>query len=69
VMPKLSGPELYEKIRDSFGDLKFILMSGYTARDVHSTASLDRDVPFLQKPWTSSELLVRVRETLDQPRQ
>ncbi len=67
VMPKLSGPDLYQEVRANIGDLKFILMSGYTARDVHSTVSLDRDLPFLQKPWTSSELLVRVRETLDRP--
>ena len=69
VMPKLSGPDLYEEIRDNIGDLKFIFMSGYTARDVHATTSLDWNIPFLQKPWTSSELLVRVRETLDRPQQ
>lgn len=66
VMPRMSGTELYEAARQRHPELKFLFMSGYTARDVRESTSLDTSVPFLHKPWTPTELLIRVREILDQ---
>ncbi|MFQ5705367.1 MAG: PAS domain S-box protein [Gemmatimonadales bacterium] len=67
VMPKMSGPDLFEAVRHDLGTLKFILMSGYTAVDVHASIVSGTSLPLLQKPWTPNELLMRVRETLDRP--
>ncbi len=44
-----------------------LFTSGYAARDVQERTMLDRDVPFLAKPWTIAELLRKVREVLDAP--
>ena len=66
VMPRMDGPEVFKAIRKEAGITKFMFMSGYEARDVRQSLALDPLTPFLQKPWTITELLVRVREVLDQ---
>ncbi|NIM52090.1 MAG: PAS domain S-box protein, partial [Gemmatimonadales bacterium] len=65
VMPKMSGPDLYTAISSESPAPKFVFTSGYGARDIRAGATLDATVPFLPKPWTLTELLVRVREALD----
>jgi CheY-like chemotaxis protein len=65
VMPKMSGTELHQAMQNMGLNKKFILMSGYSARDVRANIRLDTDVPFLQKPWTPNELLTLVRDVLD----
>jgi hypothetical protein len=41
----------------------FLFASGYSASD--RAAGLDPSVPLLNTPWTTSDLLGRVREILD----
>ena len=65
VMPRLGGHGLYQALRREQSDTKFIFMSGYAARDVRASIALDNSIPFLHKPWTVTELVVRVREVLD----
>jgi PAS domain S-box-containing protein len=65
VMPRLGGHGLYQALRREHSDTKFIFMSGYAARDVRASIALDNSIPFLHKPWTVTELVVRVREVLD----
>jgi PAS domain S-box-containing protein len=65
VMPKMSGTELHQAMQNLGLRKKFILMSGYSARDVRANVGLDDEVPFLQKPWTPNELLSLVRDVLD----
>ncbi len=65
VMPNLGGRELYRRIRESGSNVPFVFASGYTAKDVRETTRLDADVPFVHKPWTISDLLVRIRMALD----
>jgi CheY-like chemotaxis protein len=65
VMPKMSGTELRQAMRDSGTHTKFILMSGYSERDVKANIGEEDAAPFLQKPWTPSELLALVRDVLD----
>jgi PAS domain S-box-containing protein len=65
VMPRLSGTQLYQEVHRDPDPPRFILTSGYTARDVGDRAVLDRAGPLLQKPWTVDDLLRRVREALD----
>lgn len=65
VMPKMSGTELRQAMLESGIHKKFILMSGYSERDVKTNAGMEDAVPFLQKPWTPNELLALVRDVLD----
>ncbi len=65
VMPRVGGRELAERARVRGVRIPFLFTSGYTARDVRESANLDPDAAFLHKPWTMSELLAKVRETLD----
>jgi CheY-like chemotaxis protein len=65
VMPRLGGRQLYETLKRQDKLTRFLFTSGYTARDMRDTDSLDPGWPFLQKPWDVDELLRRVREVLD----
>ena len=66
VMPKMSGPELYDLIRKDTQSVRFIYTSGYSAHDVSSIVPIDPTVPFVSKPWALSALVALVREVLDQ---
>ncbi len=66
VMPKMSGTDLFEIARRELPDVRFVLMSGYPAKDVSSGPNRYPAVPFLHKPWTTSELLDSIRSQLDQ---
>jgi PAS domain S-box-containing protein len=65
VMPRVNGRELLRALRAQRAPVRFLITSGYSARDVRESASMDPDVPFLNKPWTVTDLLVRVRDCLD----
>jgi two-component system cell cycle sensor histidine kinase/response regulator CckA len=67
VMPNGGGPKLVEKLGQLRPDLKVLYMSGYTDQeDVARGVSAD-DAGFLQKPFTSDALALKVREILDAP--
>jgi two-component system, cell cycle sensor histidine kinase and response regulator CckA len=59
VMPNMSGRELIEHIRRIAPETKIICSSGY----VRSGAIDDEEI-YLQKPFTSQDLLRKVKETL-----
>jgi two-component system, cell cycle sensor histidine kinase and response regulator CckA len=63
VMPRMSGIELWERVRVERPSLKVLLMSGYAAETVLN-GRLPDGVPF-PKPFTLSQLAVRVRQALD----
>jgi len=65
IMPRMSGPQLYEALRRDAGSVKFVLISGYGAGDAASRGTLDPAIPVVQKPWGIAELLTTVREVLD----
>ncbi len=65
VMPRLGGRQLYEELQREEDPPKFLYTSGYAARDVDDRGALDPAVPLIQKPWSVSDLLRRVRQTLD----
>jgi len=67
VMPKASGPQLLQALRESGKSQRILFTSGYTARDASDRAALDPGLPFLAKPWTIGDLLRKVREVLDGP--
>jgi PAS domain S-box-containing protein len=59
VMPDHSGPALAESIKASRPSTKVVFMSGYTAQHDRTTGHA-----FLQKPFTSKQLLSAVRSVL-----
>jgi CheY-like chemotaxis protein len=67
VMPRMSGPRLFELIRQESSAKKFIFTSGYPSDAKGSSIRLDPSVPCLFKPWTMSELSMIVRKALDEP--
>ena len=60
VMPNMSGRELIEQIRIVAPEVRTICSSGY----VRSNANDDEDDAYLQKPFTSHDLLHKVKQAL-----
>jgi two-component system cell cycle sensor histidine kinase/response regulator CckA len=59
VMPVMSGRELAERVRQIKPDAKILSMSGYVMPADRQTGTA-----YLQKPFTSRELLVKVKQVL-----
>jgi len=64
VMGRLGGRGLYQMDRREGRSTPFLFTSGY-AGPGRGEDPLDPTLPFLPKPWTSADLLGRVRQTLD----
>lgn len=65
VMPEMSGPKLREHLAALHPDIKMLYMSGYTENAIAHLGVLDRKAAFLQKPFSVTALLEKVREVLD----
>jgi CheY-like chemotaxis protein len=66
VMPNMKGADLAERLRRARPGLRVLLMSGYTDEPVVQRLCRD-SVAFLPKPFTSVELVNKVRQVLDSP--
>jgi two-component system cell cycle sensor histidine kinase/response regulator CckA len=64
VMPELNGRDLAEQLVQLHPSLKCLFVSGYPAHAITPSGVLPAGMHFLQKPFTSSELAVKVREAL-----
>jgi CheY-like chemotaxis protein len=64
IMPRMNGPELYERLREIMPGLKVIYMSGYPEKAETICGSADPSVTFISKPFTSESLLKYVSSTL-----
>jgi PAS domain S-box-containing protein len=65
IMPKMNGKELYNRISEQLPAVKCLYMSGYTDNIIAQHGVLDDDIQFIQKPFTSREILRKVREVLE----
>ena len=65
IMPGSSGPKLFEVLSRMSPGLRVLYVSGYTDDTIVHQGQLDPGVEFLQKPFTSDALTLRVREILD----
>jgi CheY-like chemotaxis protein len=65
VMPQVSGPELAKQLTASRPAMKVICMSGYTDDSIVRHGVLESEIAFLQKPITTQNLPLKVREVLD----
>ncbi|MES2625683.1 MAG: ATP-binding protein [Pseudomonadota bacterium] len=65
TMPNLGGSDMVAKLKEWFPQLKVLFMSGYI--DVASLRDnqLSADAAFIQKPFSTAALFVKVRQLLD----
>ena len=65
VMPGESGPQLSVKVLEDRPATKVLFMSGYSQDVIVHQDVLDEDVHLIEKPFTTDDLLRRVRDVLD----
>ncbi len=68
VMPKKNGREVYEEITRHRPGIRAIFTSGYPADIITSRGMIDSGQVFISKPVSTRNLLMKVREVLDEKR-
>ncbi len=64
VMPRMGGRVLHDELRRTGSNVRFLFTSGYGGEDLGEGGA--GNVPVLiRKPWSLSELAVKLREVLD----
>lgn len=69
VMPRLSGPELYERICADSPGFPVVFATGYSPDIALLQKVQAKGLPILQKPYAPRDLARKIRETLDLHRQ
>jgi PAS domain S-box-containing protein len=65
IMPKKNGKEVYTEIKRVQSNIKVIFVSGYSADVIHKKGILEVGLNFISKPIAPDELLIKVRNVLD----
>jgi two-component system, cell cycle sensor histidine kinase and response regulator CckA len=68
VMPRMSGPELAERLESWHPEMKVLYMSGHSEDDILEDEILSAGVAFLRKPFSIQDLLENSRRVLDEPK-
>jgi len=64
IMPDMNGRELFSAASRLQPGLKVLFMSGYTADVIAHHGVLEKEVHFIQKPFTLNALTTKVHEVL-----
>ncbi|HLL69747.1 MAG TPA: response regulator [Micromonosporaceae bacterium] len=64
IMPEMSGPQLIERLVSLRPDLRYLLMSGYTAGSFPGGNPPNAELPLLRKPFTADALLEGIADVL-----
>jgi signal transduction histidine kinase len=64
VMPGRSGFELFHRLLEKLPSLRVLFISGYTDYAKIDRPIVDRDLAFLEKPFSAEALLTKVRDVL-----
>jgi len=64
TMPRMGGRETFDALRATRADVPIVLTSGYGWRDVQGRIGESRVAGFLQKPFSASALVARMRAAL-----
>lgn len=64
VLPGLNGREIVARLKAGADRPRAIYMSGHTTHWLLAAGTFEQENPFLQKPFTASELSIKVREVL-----
>jgi two-component system, cell cycle sensor histidine kinase and response regulator CckA len=68
VMPGMSGKELIVQLEAMRPGIKTLYISGYTDKAVVHHGILDSETAFLQKPFTTENLMQKIREAIQSKR-
>jgi len=68
VMPRMSGPDLVERLEPWHPEMKVLYVSGYTGNAIAQHGVQDPGVALLQKPFSVESLLQKVRQVLATPK-
>ena len=66
VMPRMDGYELAKNIELLYPGMEILFMSGYTDQHIVHDGQLEKDINFIQKPYTIKQLAKKIREILDE---
>jgi two-component SAPR family response regulator len=64
-MPRMTGRELGDQVRDRWPEVKLLYTTGYTRNAIVHGGRLDAGVNLLPKPYTTEQLSRKVRAVLD----
>ncbi len=64
VMPKIDGPTLNKKLRETINDFETIFISGYAKDTFREDIGKNSKIHFLQKPFSLKDLAMKVKEIL-----
>ncbi|MDD5704416.1 MAG: PAS domain S-box protein [Kiritimatiellae bacterium] len=64
VLPGMNGRDLFNQLRVLHQNLKPLFMSGYSAKAIAHHGMLDEGVHFIAKPFSSADLIAKVKETI-----
>jgi len=67
IMPEMSGLELWQRLEGRWTGLKRLFISGYPTEVLSRHGLMEKDIPFLKKPFSAKELAAKLREVLDRP--
>ncbi|MGB6267315.1 MAG: response regulator [Candidatus Acidiferrales bacterium] len=65
ILPKLTGPDVYERICQSGAKVPVLFATGYSADIALRNRAQQQGLPILQKPYSRRDLARKVREVLD----
>jgi PAS domain S-box-containing protein len=65
IMPKMNGREVYDAVQKISPNMPILFCSGYAKDVVVSQGGLEEGMNYLPKPFTPKELLMKIREVLD----
>ena len=66
IMPEMNGKELANLLQSRFHDLKCLFTSGYTANVIEQSGVLDKDIHFIQKPYSLGGLAEKILGALNE---
>jgi two-component system cell cycle sensor histidine kinase/response regulator CckA len=64
VMPRMDGPTLVRRVRETHADMKVIFISGYTEDAFRKRLDTDSEIHFLPKPFSLKQLAGKVKEVI-----
>lgn len=67
VLPGMNGRDLARELEAMRPGIKHLYMSGYTADVIAHHGVIDSGVKFIQKPFSRTDLLSKIREVLEGP--
>jgi two-component system, cell cycle sensor histidine kinase and response regulator CckA len=65
VMPNLDGPSMARQLREKYGDITILFMSGYAEEQLRESINLD-NVFFLPKPFSVQQIAEAVHDAMKQ---